>query len=84
MMDEYLLRERLADLAHRQWSGWMLYLFSKSDKNPDGTVTIPVWAVDRWTRQMYTEYAELSEAEKDSDRAEADKFIAIFGEHAAD
>jgi hypothetical protein len=69
------LREQLAALAHEQWRGWMLYLFSKCTGYPDGTVTIPAWAVERWTRQMNTPYHDLTEAEKDSDRAEADKPI---------
>ena len=67
--------EYYASIAHEQWSGWMKYLFEKSTKNKDGTVTIPKWAVDRWTRQMNTEYIDLSEDEKKSDRIEAKKYI---------
>jgi hypothetical protein len=77
-IDKNALREQFADLAHRQWSGWMEYLFEKSTKNEDGTVTIPKWAVDRWNRQIATEYKDLSEQEKDSDRAEADKFLTVL------
>jgi hypothetical protein len=73
------LREALADLAHRQWSGWMVYLFAKSDLNENGSVTIPVDLVARWKRQMTTNYSELSEAEKNSDRAEADRIMAAAG-----
>ena len=71
------MREKLAALAHRQWSGWMKYLFSKSIQNPDGSVTIPLWAVDRWKRQIDTRYSELSEEEKQSDRNEADRVLKI-------
>ncbi len=72
-------REELAELAHEQWSGWMKYLFSKCfAPNSVGGVYIPKWAVDRWTRQMNTDYNDLSAEEKDSDRAEADKFLAVF------
>jgi hypothetical protein len=35
-------------------------------------------ALDRWTRQMNTPYADLSEKEKDSDREWADKVLEIF------
>lgn len=66
-------RERLATYAHSAWSGWMKYMFSKSDQNADGSVTIPKELVARWTRQMYTPYSELPEDEKNSDRDEADK-----------
>jgi len=72
------LRENLAALAHEQWSGWMEYLFEKSFKNEDGTVTMPKWAVDRWSRQMKTSYKDLSLQEQDSDRIEADKFLKVL------
>jgi len=75
------LTEKLADLAHRQWSGWMEYLFEKSTLNDDGTVTIPKRAADRWKRQVETAYADLPEEEKESDREEARRVIeAIFKE----
>ena len=72
------LRESLAEYAHVAWAGWMQYLFGKSTRNADGTVTIPAWAVERWTRQAETEYADLPENEKDSDRKEADSMIGIM------
>lgn len=73
-----MIREILADLCHRQWSGWMKYLFSKGTFNEDGTWTIPSWAVERWDRQMKTPYAQLSESEQESDRTEADKFLGVL------
>lgn len=73
-----MMREKLAELCHKQWSGWMKYLFSKSKKLSYGDVVIPSWAVDRWTRQMEKPYKQLSDEEKDSDRIEADKFLAIM------
>ena len=77
-MTKTLLREQLADLAHQQWSGWMRYLFSKGTFNEDGTWTMPAWAVERWQRQMITSYEALSETEQESDRHEADKFLALL------
>lgn len=74
------LREPLASLAHEQWSGWMRYLFEKSTLNADGTATIPAWAVERWQRQVATPYHNLPEEEKESDRAEADRVIAVINE----
>lgn len=56
----------------------MEYLFSKGEMTPDGTCTLPSWAVNRWYRQANTPYGSLSEAEKESDRAEADKILAII------
>lgn len=75
------LVDDLANLAHEQWSGWMKYLFEKSIKNDDGTVTIPKWAVERWERQVNTNYQDLSEQEQDSDKNEAYKFIEVIRFH---
>lgn len=72
------LREELAELAHDQWARWMKYLFSKGTFNEDGTWTMPRDSVLRWQRQMKTPYSELSEKEKESDRAEADKFLEVI------
>ena len=72
------MREELAEYAHDAWGGWMKYLFEKSIPNADGTVTIPAWAVTRWQRQMNTQYKALPEGEKESDRLEADKMLAIL------
>lgn len=71
-------RDRLAVYAHNAWAGWMNYLFEKSAANPDGTVTIPAWAVTRWQRQARTAYADLPETEQASDLAEADKMIGLI------
>ncbi len=75
------LREELAEYAHNQWIGWMEYLFKKSIDNQNGTVTIPKWAVDRWKTQCKTNYQDLSEQEKDSDRSEAIEMLTIIKEH---
>lgn len=72
------LREALAALAHEQWSGWMRYQFGGMVVNADGSQTMPAEKVVRWQRQMMTPYAELPEAEKESDRAEADRVLALL------
>ncbi len=72
------LREQLAALEHAQWAGWMKYLFEKSTESGDGNVEIPAILVDRWKRQMNTSYVDLSENEKESDRAEADKVLRVI------
>ena len=69
------LRERLADLCHEQWSGWMRYLFGKGSWNDISEFLIDAESAKRWYRQMRTPYAGLSKGEQDSDRKEADKFI---------
>lgn len=72
------IRERLADLAHRQWAGWMHYMFERSVENPDGSVTIPADLVARWRRQVGTPYAQLPPNEQESDRLEADRVMRVF------
>lgn len=74
------LREKLAEAAHDSWCGWMKYLFCKTLEVGDGCEEIQRIEVDRWKRQMDTPYADLSEREKESDRAEADKVLAILRE----
>jgi hypothetical protein len=79
-MNKATLREAFADLAHRQWSGWMLYLFSegKGRQNRNGSWTIKKKFVERWQRQMHTPFERLSQEEQDSDRKEADKFLRLL------
>jgi hypothetical protein len=72
------MRERLAELAHVMWSGWMVYLFSFGEGMPDGTFVMDADKVRRWKRQMNTPYAHLLEEEKESDRIEADRIIRVF------
>jgi len=79
MEKELTLRERLADYAHIAWGGWMKYLFKKSTKDFEkNTITIPPWAVERWTRQLNTDYVDLTEQEQRSDLAEADEILKRF------
>ena len=40
-------------------------------------VFVPAQAYERWTRQKNTAYADLPESEKNSDRCEADRILAI-------
>lgn len=81
-------REELADYAHTAWAGWMEYMFHQCHINLDKSVTIdkeyyvkiliPKTVYDRWQQQMNTAYGSLSEKEKESDRDEADKMLAIM------
>ena len=72
------MREKLSEIAHDRWSGWMLHLFANGIFNNDGTWTMSALAVERWLRQATTGYTDLSESEKDTDRDEADRVLEIF------
>ena len=75
-MKEEIIEEH-ADFAHSAWSGWMKHMFSKTTSNEDESETIPKELVDRWERQLETDYKDLPEDEKESDRDEARKVLKI-------
>lgn len=84
MMKNDDMIELLADFEHDRWSRWQKYLFSKCIVNSDGTLTIPKELVNRWTRQMNTNYKNLPEEEKNSDRREARRIIECIREKTFD
>ena len=77
-IDNEQQREALAEYAHDCWSRWMTHLLSRTRQNADGSVTITTKDVRRWQRQRVTAYGDLAENEQDSDRAEADRILAIM------
>ena len=76
------LREALAAYAHEAWAGWMRNQAALQLQMERKGTTVITWAAaedyDRWARQMRTPYADLPEAEKASDRAQADKILEIL------
>ncbi|MCP5018942.1 MAG: hypothetical protein GY938_27240 [Ketobacter sp.] len=71
------LREKLAAQQHEIWAHWMKCLFSQCIDDTD-YILIPIDKAIRWKRQMLTDYADLTEPERESDRDQADKIIAIL------
>lgn len=80
-----MLKEQFASQAHEQWSHWMKHLFKVSEQNENGSVTIPKELVDRWKRQMDTNFFLLSDQEQKSDYDQAEKFLKLlkFGNYQA-
>ena len=66
-----------AAIEHARWSKWQKYMFSKGTLNNDGSWTLPKEYVDRWTTQANTEYADLSEEERESDREEVRSYLPL-------
>jgi hypothetical protein len=75
-MDELI--ELLADLEHQRWAGWQQHVHSKCQRNSDGSLTIPAGYVAALERQIATPYADLSEQEKECDRVEVRKTLALI------
>jgi hypothetical protein len=70
-MPENSLREKLAELEHKQWAHWYRYMI--------GNLTPENQA--RWNEQAATPYALLSQVEKNCDREWADKVLEIITLH---
>jgi len=77
------LLEELAAAEHERWSHWQRYLHSRCERREDGSLVIPAELVARWERQMATPYAQLSAAEKQSDRDQVKKYLPILIERLA-
>jgi len=65
------LLETLADLEHRQWAHWTRYMLD--NYTPAN--------VERWRRQLETDYKDLTEREKDSDRVWASTVLFHIDEY---
>lgn len=72
------LIELLAKHEHDRWVKWQEYMFSCCQKNDDGSFVIPKDKVERWQRQIKTDYDNLSEKEKNSDRNQAKEIVDII------
>lgn len=75
------LHERLAAIEHERWTDWQKYLHSACVKNDDGSLTIPVHLVEHWEKQINTPYKKLTEAEKNSDREQVDRYWHFIEYH---
>jgi len=84
-MKEYFpkneLFEKLASIEHERWADWQKYLHSKLGYNEykkDGKTyacyTMEAGDYEHWNRQIDTDYKELPEAEKDSDREQVMRY----------
>jgi hypothetical protein len=74
------MRENAAALEHEQWTHWTAcFLDTLLENHPELAKDEDVI---RWSRQILTDYKDLSEKEKDSDRWWADRGIEIYAEFA--
>ena len=62
----------------------MKHVFLKGKRDEGGETIISYQDTDCWMRQMKTPYVDLPENEKDSNRWEADRMLALFPNPAPD
>ena len=74
------LIEKLASIEHERWSHWQQHLHGKGVKQADGSLILPASLVRRWESQMSTSYADLSEADKQSDREQVYRYLPLIEE----
>lgn len=67
--------EDLAAVEHERWSHWQRFVHSKCRRQSDGSLVIPAGDVARWERQIAAPYADLNEAEKESDREQVRRYL---------
>ena len=76
------MREKLAAVQHEIWSHWTEYMFTQGwfnlDENGERQWYMPAYTLGGWHRQMVTPYTDLTDAERKSDREQADKVIAVL------
>ncbi len=67
--------DRLAAVEHERWAHWQQYVHDQCQPTDDGSLVIPAELVERWSRQIETPYAELSEDERESDREQVRRYL---------
>lgn len=72
------LLDLLAGIEHERWAHWQRYVHEQCERRPDGSLVIPSELVDRWEHQIATPYAELSEAEKESDKEQVRRYLPVI------
>jgi hypothetical protein len=74
----HALVEKLAAIEHERWAHWQRYMHGKGERRPDGSLVLPAELVRQWETQIATSYANLSEAEKTSDREQVRRYLPVI------
>lgn len=78
--DEELI-EKLAAIEHKRWARWQQWVHKCLKPNPMGEgfpyLLDPEW-VERWERQIATNYKDLTDQEKESDRAQVMRYWPLL------
>jgi hypothetical protein len=72
------LVDDLAAVEHDRWARWQRYVHGKGTLQGDGSLILPPELVARWRAQIDAAYADLSEAEKESDREQVRRYLPLI------
>lgn len=76
MGEEFGMRELIGEVIHNElWAVWMRNLMSCCVRGSDGSLSIPPDKVEYWGNLANSSFDELSKAEQESDREQADLII---------
>ena len=78
------LVEELAAIEHERWAHWQRYMHDKGERRPDGSLVLPAELVRQWDTQIATDYANLSESEKRSDREQVRRYLPLIASGLAE
>jgi len=70
------LKEKLADIEHQRWADWQKWCHKILRENCPSPELEKV--LKRWDKQISTNYKDLTEKEKDSDREQVDRYLPIL------
>jgi len=75
---EIELMEKLAHHEHARWSDWQKYLHHLCVEDDGKNLVIVRTMREHWERQIKTDYKDLSEVEKDSDREQVMRYFHLI------
>jgi len=70
------LREKLAEIEHQRWADWQKWCHKVLRENCPSLELEKV--LKRWDKQIATDYKDLTEKEKDSDRKQVDGYWSLI------
>lgn len=70
------LIEKLADIEHQRWSDWQKWCHKILRENCPSQKLEKV--LERWDKQINTDYKDLSEKEKESDREQVMRYFLLI------
>lgn len=78
------LVEQLASIEHERWAHWQRYMHDKGERRPDGSLVLPAELVRHWDAQIATQYADMNEGEKTSDREQVRRYLPVIAAALSD